>query len=187
MRIIAGKYGGRNIKSIDSIKTRPTLDKVKEAVFSMVMPLVDLDYPALDLYAGSGALGIEAVSRGQVSAYLVDKSKAATRIIEENIASLRGQADFKVLNLTADTAITQISQPLSLIFFDPPYDLAEQVINKNVLKIVKLDLLIDGAIVVIETNLQTDILLPNFFELLKDKNYGIARIKVFRFNKEHND
>lgn len=187
MRIIAGEYGGRHIKSIDSIKTRPTLDKVKEAVFSIIMPLVDQNYPALDLYAGSGALGIEAVSRGQVSAYLVDKSKAATKVIEANIVSLNGQANFQVLNLSADAAIDKIGQALSLVFLDPPYDLSEQVINKNVLKIVKLDLLIDGAIVVIETNLQTDILLPSSFELLKDKNYGIARIKVFRFNKEHND
>ena len=184
MRVISGKYGGRNLKTINSDKTRPTLDKVKEAVFSMIMPIVDVDYPALDLYAGSGALGIEAVSRGQASAYLVDKARAAYKIIEENISSLNAQEDFELFNMSADLALSQIKEQLSLIFFDPPYDIADQVINKNISNIVELDLLIDGAIVVIETKTETDILLPSSFELIKDKNYGIARIKIFRFNKE---
>lgn len=187
MRIIAGKYGGRSLKTIDSDRTRPTLDKVKEAVFSMIMPLVDQQYPALDLYAGSGALGIEAVSRGQISAYLVDKSKAAYKVIEENVVNLKAQDEFKLINMSAETAILQIKQSLSLLFLDPPYQMAEQVIEKNLAKIVELDLLIDGAIIVIETNIETDIQLPPIFEMLKDKNYGIAKIKVFRLNKESHD
>lgn len=108
MRIIAGEFGGRPLKAVPGMATRPTTDKVKEAMFSMIGPYFD-GGNSLDLFAGSGGLSIEAVSRGIDHAYLVDKQFAAIKTINENIAVTKQPNRFTVTKRDARAALQELS------------------------------------------------------------------------------
>ncbi|MFL5479458.1 MAG: 16S rRNA (guanine(966)-N(2))-methyltransferase RsmD [Gemmatimonadaceae bacterium] len=122
MRIVAGRWRGRRINAPAGSLVRPTLDRVREAWMS----ILQLDLPGarvLDLYAGSGALGLEALSRGAVSADFVEKNPRSLRALEENIAVLDARAMAKIHRKSA-LAFAELLEPLSydVVFADPPYD-----------------------------------------------------------------
>jgi len=122
MRIISGQFKGRKLMSSQGI--RPTEDKVKKALFDILRPVVP-GSRFLDLYAGSGAVGIEALSEGAIEAYFVDTDTGNTKIIETNLNSLKTDAKaYKILNTDADKAIEALKEHkemFDLIFLDPPY------------------------------------------------------------------
>jgi 16S rRNA (guanine966-N2)-methyltransferase len=125
MRIIAGKYRGRNLKSPDTLDTRPTSDRLRETLFNVLAPRIR-GARFLDLCAGSGAVGIEALSRGAAHATFVDRSRKMRVLIESNLSLCRVTADeSKVVTLAVSEflhkALQQASEPWDLIFFDPPY------------------------------------------------------------------
>ena len=91
MRIIAGEFRGRRLKSPSDYSIRPTSDKVKEAVFSMIVPFIKENSIAMDVFSGSGNLGLEAISRGVSKVYFSDASKASLKLIKENIAVCRAE------------------------------------------------------------------------------------------------
>lgn len=150
MRIIAGKAKGTKLYTLEGENTRPTLDRVKESLFNIIQNEIQ-DSIFLDLFSGSGAIGLEAVSRGARKAILCDKSKEACMIIRKNIEKTHAlenaelyQADFKeVLN-------NKIHEKLDIIFLDPPYktDFAIDAIQI----VLKEDLLNQNAMIVIETD-----------------------------------
>jgi 16S rRNA (guanine(966)-N(2))-methyltransferase RsmD len=124
MRIISGIYRGRVLKSPPDNKTRPTSDRLRETLFNILAPIIRNDTRFLDLCAGTGAIGIEALSRGAESVTFVDRSKRACALIEENLDKLgvpEEQTD--VQNLTAEN-FTGREHKLGwdLVFYDPPYD-----------------------------------------------------------------
>ena len=123
MRVIAGKYKGRQLKSVQGKSTRPTGDKIKEAVFHKMGPFFEGGL-VLDLFAGSGSLGIEALSRGADKAIFIDQSKQAIRTIHDNISLLKIKDSCEVYQNDAGRAIEIISKKTlkcSLILLDPPY------------------------------------------------------------------
>ena len=124
MRVIAGEYKGRRLKAVPGQETRPTSDKIKEAVFHRMGPFFE-GGKALDLFAGSGSLGIEALSRGMDHVVFVDRSAQAIKTIHQNIAMLKSQKHTEVYRNDAlralDTAAKKQEQ-FSLILLDPPYD-----------------------------------------------------------------
>lgn len=123
MRIISGIYGGRTLKSPPDSKTRPTSDRLRETLFNILQPLIDAETRFLDLCAGTGAVGIEAVSRGAGFACFVDKSRRACALIEENLDLLQiPENQTEVLCLSAENFAGR-KQPdaWNLIYFDPPY------------------------------------------------------------------
>lgn len=181
MRIVGGKFGGRTLKAVPGTATRPTTDKVKEAIFSMIGPYFD-GGRSLDLYAGSGGLSIEGVSRGIDEAVLVDRQYAAIKTINENIAVTKAPERFKVFKTNADAAIQRLTgqTPFDLLYFDPPY--AKQTIVHDLEKLQSAGLIAPDALVVAETDQAAG--LPDDlagFEFLKEKDYGITVVTLYRY------
>jgi 16S rRNA (guanine966-N2)-methyltransferase len=123
MRVIAGKYKSRRLEAPPGMQTRPTSDRLRETLFNVVAPLV-VDSVWLDLFAGSGAVGIEALSRGARSAYFVESASAAARTIRKNLQTLAIDEGTEVIERDVSVALRMLdSQALScdFIFLDPPY------------------------------------------------------------------
>lgn len=182
MRIISGKYAKRNLYTLKSNATRPTSDKVKESLFNSLGQFFD-GGKVLDLYAGSGALGIEAVSRGYDEAVLVDVSAQACKIIKKNVEltketerfDIRKTSDFRALKSMAEERKT-----FDLVFLDPPY--AKEKIQKVMLTMNKLNLLNPKALVIAETDEHTELPEVEGFTLKKDHHLGRTKLKVYERN-----
>ena len=150
MRIIAGKAKGTKLYTLEGENTRPTLDRVKESLFNIIQNEIQ-DCIFLDLFSGSGAIGLESVSRGAKKAILCDKSKEACMIIKKNIEKTQAlenielyQADFK------EVLKNKIHEKLDIVFLDPPYktDFAIDAIKI----VIEKDLLNQNAMIIIETD-----------------------------------
>jgi len=122
MRIIAGAYKGRNLKSPPSLQVRPTSDRLRETLFNVIAPRTE-DARFLDLCAGTGAVGIEALSRGARHATFVDRSRRSCQLIESNVELCRiPQEQYEIYQSTAEDFLRQSKEhPWEIIFFDPPY------------------------------------------------------------------
>ena len=152
MRIIAGKFGGRRLKAVPGMKTRPTTDKVKESMFNIIGPYFD-GGNVLDLFAGSGGLSIEAVSRGAGQAYLIDRQYQAIKTIKENVAVTKAEDQFQIFKTDARKALTKLAEKqikFDLVFLDPPYK--QQKIVDDLLKMKTLGLLNPNATIMCETD-----------------------------------
>jgi 16S rRNA (guanine966-N2)-methyltransferase len=122
MRVIAGRLGGRRLTAPRGLATRPTSDRVREALFSALGPIAGAR--VLDLFAGTGALGIEAISRGAAAAVFVENARPALAALRDNLRALDLLALARVVALPAEravSAVTEGAQPFDLIFADPPY------------------------------------------------------------------
>lgn len=147
MRIIAGKFRGKRLYSLDGERTRPTSDKVKESVFNILASSGEIGGKVLDLFAGTGALGLEALSRGACDAVFVDKNPDAVKIVRSNIALCK--ADGKVYNTDWQVAVRKLEgASFDMIFVDPPYVLgAEESVLRE---ITDKHLLSDDGVIVVE-------------------------------------
>lgn len=177
MRIVSGNYGGRPLKTLDGQTTRPTSDKVRGAMFNIIGPYFD-GGRVLDLYAGSGGLSIEAVSRGMESAVLVERDRRAQAIVQENIQMTKESQKFQLLKMEAERALEQLSGTFDLVFLDPPY--AKETIMETVTELCQRKLLSQEVMVVCETDKSVD--LPEEIADLgiwKQKIYGISKVTVY--------
>lgn len=185
MRIVAGDYGGRRLKAVPGMKTRPTTDKVKEAMFNIIGPYFD-GGKVLDLFAGSGGLSIEAVSRGAEKATLVDRQYQAIKTIKENIAVTKEAERFEVLKGDANKMLLKLAKDkrtFDYIFLDPPYK--EQQIIELMQKLSDLALLNDDALIICETDQQAKLPaeVPNF-AFIKQADYGITELTFYRYQRK---
>lgn len=177
MRVVSGKYGGRPLRTLDGKTTRPTSDKVRGAIFNMIGPYFE-GGRVLDLFAGSGGLSIEAVSRGMSSAVLVERDYRAQAVIRENIGMTKEADKFQLLAMEANQALTQLSGSFDLVFLDPPY--AREDIIDNIQQLCQRHLLTKEVMVVCETDKAVD--LPEEIAELgiwKQKVYGISKVTVY--------
>lgn len=152
MRIIAGRMRGTKLFTLDGLNTRPTLDRVKEPLFSILNFQLQ-DAIVLDLFSGSGALGLESVSRGAKKVYLCDNSKDAIKIINKNIEKTRTQENVEIVSKDYEKALEEFSSKkikFDIIFLDPPYK--TEFAEKATEIIVKNNLLTENGIIVIETD-----------------------------------
>lgn len=152
MRIISGSARGTKLITLSGETTRPTLDRVKEPLFSIIQNKI-LDSTVLDLFSGSGALGLEALSRGATMAVLCDKNIEAIKVINQNIEKTKMKDKAIVINTDYKKCLEQLkvkNMKFDLIFLDPPYkaNFAVDALNK----ILELDLILDSGIIVIETD-----------------------------------
>lgn len=152
MRIISGTHRGTKLFTLEGKNTRPTLDRVKEALFNILQIKLQ-DAVVLDLFSGSGALALESISRGAKKAYLCDNSRDAINIIKKNIEKMKVQASTVVINKNYEKALVDIhntKEKFDVIYLDPPYetDFAE----KSVKYIMENDLLNEEGIIILETD-----------------------------------
>ena len=147
MRIISGKFRGKRLFTLEGNTTRPTSDKVKESIFSILTSSGELGGHVLDLFAGSGALGVEAVSRGADDAVFVDKNPAAIAVIIKNL-QLVGMRD-RVYNTDWKVAVRKLEgRQFDIIFLDPPYAMGEE--NEILREIIDKNLLAKSGVIVFE-------------------------------------
>jgi 16S rRNA (guanine(966)-N(2))-methyltransferase RsmD len=174
MRIIAGTYGGRRLQAPPGEATRPTSDRVREALFSILGDRV-AGARVLDLFAGSGALGLEALSRGASAVTFVDSAPAAIRAVKANLAALGAEAEV----VRSDAPRWLRSAPAagrqySLLFLDPPYRLAGEL--GAVLPAALGPVLAEGALVVAESDRRAPLELT--FPLTDERRYGDTLIRI---------
>ena len=178
MRVITGKARGVNLKTPEGLQTRPTTDRVKEALFSMIQ----FDIPTatvLDLFGGTGQLGIEALSRGARRAVFVDESDTACQLIRENLRRTRMEQDGSVVRSDYLAYLGRCREKFNIIFLDPPY--AEVFLENALKRITEIDILQSGGIIVTERPLGKE--LPYEFEgytRSKDHKYGKTLITLYR-------
>ncbi len=174
MRVISGKYKGRNLKGFDIDGTRPTMDRVKESMFASIQNKIK-DSVVLDLFAGSGALGIEALSNGAREVYFVDNNNEVEKVLKEN---LKGMEGYKIIITDYNKALKSFrdnSTKFDVILLDPPYD--RHFINKILDFIYDNNLLNEGGIVV--TEYETERVQTEKFRIYKTKKYGSKTVTIF--------
>ncbi len=149
MRVIAGKYGGRKLKSPANARTRPTSDRLRETLFNVIGPRIASDTRFLDLCAGTGAVGIEALSRGAGFASFVERARKNCALIEENLDLLEiPELQTDVIGLDVEKFLkSKIVVPWDIIFFDPPYSNAYNVVLELIGQKNKTLLAEDGILV----------------------------------------
>ncbi|WP_221912960.1 16S rRNA (guanine(966)-N(2))-methyltransferase RsmD [Streptococcus halichoeri] len=177
MRIVAGEFGGRPLQTLPGKTTRPTSDKVRGAMFNMIGPFFE-GGRVLDLFAGSGALAIEAISRGMSQAILVERDRKAQAIVTANIAMTKADEHFKLLKMDANQAISQLTGTFDLVFLDPPY--AQETIVATIEALEQRQLL--GPEVVVVCEIDKAVVLPEAVANLgiwKEKTYGISKVTVY--------
>ena len=152
MRVISGTARGTKLNSIEELSTRPTLDRVKESLFNIIQPRIQ-DSIVLDLFSGSGAIGIEFLSRGCKTAYLCDNSNKAINMIRQNLERTRLQDNAIVINKDYKKCLQELSDrkiAFDMIFIDPPYK--DDIAVDSVKMILSLNLLKKDGIIIIETD-----------------------------------
>lgn len=178
MRVITGKARGVALKTPDGMATRPTTDRVKEALFS----IIQFDIPCkrvLDLFAGTGQLGIEALSREADSAVFVDEREDACRLVRENLKRTRLEANARVIRSDYMAFLRTCKEKFDIIFLDPPY---AEVFLENALKMItEIDILQSSGIIVTERPVGKDLLFdfPGFSRS-KDYKYAKSILTIYR-------
>lgn len=185
MRVIAGEAKGRSLKAVPGMNTRPTTDKVKEAIFSMIGPYFDGGI-VLDLFAGTGGLGIEALSRGMARAVFVDMDKQSIDTIRHNVQLTRMENRAEIYRNEATRALKALEkrgEAFSLVFLDPPYKIT--TMDAVLTELAERRLLTPGALVVIEHDAKHhyDEHIDSF-EQLKIANYKDTTVSIYRYDGE---
>jgi 16S rRNA (guanine(966)-N(2))-methyltransferase RsmD len=178
MRVITGKARGVQLKTPEGMLTRPTADRVKEALFS----IINFDLPGasvLDLFAGTGQLGIEALSRGANHAVFIDAREDACKIIRENIRRTKFENQASVIRSDYQEYLRRCKEKFDIILLDPPY---AEVFLENALKsITEIDILQSGGIIIAERPIEKELLLDfEGFTRSKDYKYGKTLLTIYR-------
>jgi len=178
MRVISGSARGRRLKELQGMQTRPTTDKVKESLFN----IIQFDLPGrkvLDLFGGTGQLGIEALSRGAAGCTFVEQRRDAVRLIQENLKECRLEDKARVVSGEALAFLSSCREKFDVIFLDPPYhtDLMDRALEL----VTKIDILSEHGIIICET--MADRQLPQLeapYEWGKDYRYGQIKLTIGR-------
>ena len=176
MRIIAGKARRLPLRTLPGKDTRPTTDRIKETLFNMLAPELEGAY-FLDLFAGSGQIGLEAVSRGSAYCVFVDHNRKACEVIKDNMDFTKLADQCMLMNTDAMSAIRQLEGKyrFDLIFMDPPY---HQNLEAEILQyLARSSIVKDGAMIIVEADEHTD------FSYVEALGYAVQREKIYKTNK----
>ncbi len=185
MRIIAGEFKGRRLFTPKDRHIRPTTDKVKESIFNMVAPYLE-DAIVVDLFSGTGNLGLEAISRGAKRCYFGDKSRSSMDLTRQNIAYCKQEENAVTILGDFEYVLRKIPEKADLIFLDPPYK--KGLISNCFSLISELSLLSDEGIVVAEHGAKDPLgdKILNFVKI-KEKVYGTIAVSIYGFDLEENN
>ncbi len=189
MRIVGGEWRGRRISPPKGTTTRPTTDRVRESLFSALAARLGDDLgggAVLDAFAGSGALGLEALSRGASSATFVESDRAAATALKANIAALGAEKHSRVLvsDLFGVVGRGVVGQPFSLILLDPPYKLDAARVSDALASLARSGGLVHGAVLSWEHDTRTGVVWPEGFAAIATKRYGTTAIDLAVYERE---
>ena len=173
MRVISGIYKGKNLQGFDIDGTRPTMDRVKESLMAMIQSCIP-DSVCLDLFAGSGSLGIEAISNGALECTFCDNNDIAIKTIKENTKMIK--ENIYINKTDYEYFLNNTNKKFDIIFLDPPYRLS--LINKCLEIISKNNLLADNGIIVLEY--ENENINPLNYEIFKEKKYGSKKVMILK-------
>ena len=179
MRVISGKFKGRKIEGYDIEGTRPTQDRVKESLFAMIQNEL-IGARVLDLFTGSGNLGIEALSNGADTVYFVDNNPKCIETVNRNLKNI-DKDNLKILNLDYKAALKYFKNnniKFDIIFLDPPYNL--NCLDFCLEKIIECDILEENGIIICEYEFDNFKESYTNLKLHKDKKYGYKNIKMYK-------
>ena len=177
MRVITGTARGRKLRELPSPETRPTTDKVKESIFNIVQFDVE-GRRVLDLFGGTGQLGIEALSRGAERCVFVDADRSAARVIRSNVESTGFSEVSRVVQGDALAFLSSCREKFGLAFLDPPY--ASDLLEKSLAKIAEIDIMSENGIIVCES--AVDKVLPQLpppYEMGREYRYGKIKLTLY--------
>lgn len=181
MQIITGKYRARKLQAVDSSETRPTLARVKESIFNLIFDRIT-ESTVLDLFAGSGAFGVECISRSAKKVYFVDKTEKAIQTIKVNTKNMA--EEFEIIKADFMSALLEFSRKniqFDLVYLDPPYKSDYAI--KSLEKLDELKLLKPNATIVVEHEFQNDLQnLKECYIIEKSRKYGIAFVDVLKYS-----
>ena len=178
-KIISGTLKGRKIKGYDILGTRPTMDRVKESVFGMIQDYIPSSI-VLDLFSGSGNLGIEAISNGSSKVYFNDINKKCLKIIKENTINFNIDNQCILLNFDYKECLNYLGNKkikFDIVFLDPPYK--DLIINEILMILVKKKLLNNHALIVCEME-KIEYFDNEILKLYKEKNYGNKNVLIYQ-------
>lgn len=175
MRVIAGKARSLRLKTPEGLDTRPTTDRIKETLFNMLQPYLP-DGIFIDLYSGSGGIGIEALSRGARHAYFVENNKNAVSCIQENLKFTKLEEDATILKQDVLSALPGIHEKeADVIFLDPPYETGSERQALSVLR--TMPYVTQNTLIVVEAMLKTD------FSYVQSMGFSVEKEKRYKTNK----
>ena len=172
MRIISGKARGTKLYTLEGNITRPTLDRVKESVFNIIQNNI-IESVFVDLFSGSGAIGLEAASRGAKKVILCEKDKNAANIIKKNIEKTHLNENTILYNMNYEKMIEELNEKIDIIYIDPPYktDLAYESLKK----MIELELITNDTLIIVETDEEERIIKQMNeleIEIINKRKYG---------------
>ena len=174
MRVIAGKARRLQLKTIEGLSTRPTQDRTKETLFNMLQPSIERSV-FLDLFSGSGGIGIEAISRGANKAYFVEYDKKALACIKDNLNFTKFNDKAMVISADVCSAIDRINEEADIIFMDPPY---ESGLDVAVLRILRNAVCVtEDTLIIVEAVIDRDV------KEFEDCGFTVAKEKKYKTNK----
>ncbi len=180
MRIIAGEFRGRRLKSPANYDIRPTSDKVKEAIFSMIVPMITDSSVAMDVFAGSGSMGLEALSRGVRRVYFSDQNKDSLKLVKENVQICKASDRSILLHGDFRENIRKIREKVDIFFIDPPY--ANGYVLPAVDAILDADILSEDGLIICEHDKRDE--MPEEYRGLitvRSRKYGHTGVTIYAY------
>ena len=177
LRVISGQARGRKLLAPEGLDTRPTTDRVKESMFNLLMPYLPCN-KVLDLFAGSGALGIEALSRGSQYGIFIEADKAAVRIVKKNLELARQTDKAQVVEKDAFAFLSGTSTVFDTIFLDPPYN--QGLIERSLRLISERGILAPDGVIVAECEYGGEVPGDEYFKTVKSARYGKTNVFILK-------
>ena len=187
MRIIAGQFRGRKLIRFNKEAIKPTTDKTRESIFNIIISYINNDkknnmpfegFNVLDIFAGTGALGFEAISRGAENVTFIEKSRDNLRVLYKNVDHLKVKEKVNIIKRSI-RKVKQINGKFDLIFMDPPYQM-NLILKKTLKKVLDFKIIKKKTIIVLEHAKKKKIVIPKEFEIIKEKNYGNSSLTLIK-------
>ena len=188
MRIISGKFRGKKLIKFNKEGIKPTTDKTRESIFNIVISYLQInekkknlpfeDFNVLDIFAGTGALGFEAISRGAKNVTFIEKSPDNLRVLYKNADHLKVNEKVEIIKRSI-RKVKKIDGKFDLIFMDPPYQM-DLIIKKTLKKILDFKITKKEAVIIIEYAKKKKIVIPKEFKIIKKKDYGNSSIALIK-------
>ena len=190
MRIISGKFRGRKLIKFNKETIKPTKDKTRESIFNIIisyfnfenknnLPLQGLN--VLDIFAGTGALGLEAISRGAKNVTFIEKSRDNLRVLYKNVDHLKINEKVTIIKRSIKN-VKKINEKFDIIFIDPPYQM-DLIFKKTLKKITDFKILKKETLIILEHSRKKKIIVPKIFEIIKEKDYGNSSLTLIKLKK----